>query len=91
MKGTLTRKDLLGLWSVLWRLLLFGPILLPLGFALLVIVLGFATLPPFYALIFIINGKVFMGIGVAIVWFILFRLSRRLLRRLTEGVEYAGI
>jgi hypothetical protein len=91
MKGVLTKQDLFGLWSVLWRLAVFGTILLPLGFALLILLLAFVFVPPLYAVICIIDGRLVLGIGVAVVWLLLLRVSRGLLCRFSEGIEYAGI
>jgi hypothetical protein len=91
MKDRITRDDLSGLWSLLWRVALFGTILLPLGAALLVLLLAFVCTPPVYAVACLIDGRPFLGLGVVLLWLILLRLARKLLRRFTEGFEHASI
>ncbi|HEY6167077.1 MAG TPA: hypothetical protein VI454_03495 [Verrucomicrobiae bacterium] len=91
MTNKLTREEWKSLWGILWRLLLFGPILLPLGAALLFLVAGFVFVPPCYAFMAIVDGHVLRGIVVAAAWLVLFRLNRNLLRKMFEGLEYSGI
>ena len=86
-----TKEEWNGLWAILWRLVLFGPILLPLGFGLLMIALGLLAGPPIYAARAIANGQWLMGLTIAAVWCCTLRLTRGLLRRLFEGIEYSGI
>jgi hypothetical protein len=91
MKRVLTKEDWKSLWGILWRVLLFGPILFPLGVAILVLILGFLLIPPCYALLAITSGDVLLGLAVGGVWLVLLRFSRRLLRKVFEGWEYTGI
>ena len=93
MKHKITREDFSGLWSLLWRVVLFGTVLLPLGAALLVLLLAWVCGPPVYAVACFVDGRPFLGLGVVLGWLISLRLARGrgLLRRFSEGIEYAGI
>ena len=87
----LTQNDWKGLWAILWRILIFGPIVGLLGLALFFLVIaGFAGLPIYAALAFF-TGDWILGIVALSVWAVVLRFRRPLLRWAFEGFEYAGI
>ncbi len=59
--------------------------------ALFALLVALVVIPPFYAITCLIDGHVLLGIGVAVTWLMLFRFSRGLLRKFSDGFEYAGI
>jgi len=87
----LTKNDWKGLWAILWRVLIFGPILWILGFALLLLVTGAFVAPPIYAAVAFFSGDWLFGIAAIIAWFVVLHFRRPLLRWTFEGIEYAGI
>ena len=87
----LTKDDYKGLWAVLWRVLILGPILWILGLALLVLVMGAFVAPPLYAALAFFTGDWVFGVAALIGWFVVLRFRRPLLRWALEGIEYAGI
>ena len=90
MRG-LTKNDCKGLWAILWRVLIFGPILWTLGLALLLLVIAAFVAPPLYAAVAFFTSDWLSGIAALIVWLILLRLRRRILRWALEGIEYGSI
>jgi hypothetical protein len=87
----LTKDDYKGLWAVLWRVLILGPILWIFGLALLVLVIGAFVAPPLYAALAFFTGDWLFGFAALFVWFVVLRFRRPLLRWALEGIEYAGI
>ena len=86
---TLTKNDWRGLWAVLWRFLLFGPILLPIGFVILVVAMA-ATVAPFaYAAVLMTSGHFLLGMLLAFLWSAALWLARPVFDWLFEGLEYA--
>ena len=87
----LTKNDYRGLWGVLWRVLVFGPIIWLLGLALLALVIGAFLAPPIYAGFALLSGDWLLGSAVLIPWFVLLSFSRPILRWTLEGIEYGSI
>ena len=95
MRRVLPNQDWKGLWAVLWRLALFGTILLPVFIALLTFLIAFLLVPPMFAIIAFADGEVVRGTVVAVLWLVSVIYGRRLLRRLfagmCEGWEYGSL
>ena len=78
-------------WSLLWRLQLFGPILMPLG-ALLLACAFAALLGPFsYSVILFVEHRYGLGAVVLVAAIISTPLSWRFLNWLLEGYEYSSL
>jgi hypothetical protein len=86
-----TRNDWKGLWSVLWRVLILGPIVGIFGLALLVLVIGAFVALPIVAVVALSDGDWFPGIAALGAWLVVMRFRRPLLRWTFEGFEYTGI
>jgi hypothetical protein len=91
MKSGMTKGDWKNLWAILWRMLLFGPVLLPLGFALLLLISVVAFGPICYGLVLILGGHTFWGCTVLAAWLIVLRMARPVFRRVFDGIKYAGV
>jgi hypothetical protein len=78
------------LWGILWRTLLFGPILFPIGACLLALVLGFLVAPPIYAGALIFQGHWIFAVALGATWFVLLLWARPRLRRVFDGFEWAS-
>jgi hypothetical protein len=87
----LTKNDWKGLLSVLWRVLIFGPILWIVGSALLMLIIAAFVLPPIYAAVAFFNGDWLYGIAALITWILVLRFRRPILRWALEGIEYGSI
>ena len=87
----LTRNERIGLWAILWRVLIFGPFLGILGLALLVLVIALFIAPPVYALISFFTGDWLFGIVALIPWLVVLRFRRRILLWTFEGIDYGNI
>jgi hypothetical protein len=79
------------LWSLLWRMLLFGPVLMPLGVVLLA--LGFVALfgPYFFGALMLLQERyalTMLMFSVAILWT---PLACRFLKWLLRGIEDASL
>jgi hypothetical protein len=79
------------LWSLLWRLLIIGPILMPFGLLLLIAVLASIIAPPVYVLCVSIEGHYIVGPVMFLVWLGWLRFGCRLLRWLLQGIEYSSL
>lgn len=91
MRSRITSDELKGLWGILWRFLLLGPILLPLGLALFVLAIAISFAPIAFGVYLMCSEHVVWGIVVCLAWMTVLRMSRRLFQKLLDGVEYAGI
>ena len=95
MKGSGARSDVKGLWSILWRCMLFIPIMLPVGLFLLILPLVTVILPPIAALIYFVADDTVMGLTILVPWlawmFLGRKLRKKLYRVIFEGWEYGGI
>ena len=87
----LTKNGWKGLWAVLWRALLFGPILGVLGSALLFLVIAAFLVPPLYAVFAFFTGDWIFGLMALVVWGVVLWFHRPILDWTLEGFEYAGI
>jgi hypothetical protein len=87
----LTKNDCKGLWAILWRTLIFGPILWIVGLLLLMSVLGAFIVPPIYAVLAFFTGDWLWGITALIAWLVVLRFRKPLLRWAFEGIEHAGM
>jgi len=85
----LTKNDGKGLWAILWRVLIFGPILWIFGLALLLLVMAAFIAPPFYAAFALYSGDWLLGVASLMGWFVVLRFRRPILRWLLEGIEYS--
>lgn len=79
------------LWSVLWRTLVFGPILWPLGVLALVGVLASMVSTPIYACVLVIEEHYFFASVVLLAWVFWLRHGFRLLRWMLQGSEYSSL
>lgn len=87
----LTKKEWKGLWSVLWRVLIFGPIVGLFGLALLgLVIAAFAGLP-LYAVLGFLAGDWLLSSAALIAWSVALRFHRPILRWALEGLEHAGL
>lgn len=91
MKRCLSKSEWAGLWAILWRMVVFGPILMPLGVALFLGTVVGIFAPPGYALIAFITGDYVSGLLILAGWLIFMRLTRRLRRQLLAGIEYSSL
>lgn len=57
----LTKNEWKGLWAILWRVLIFGPILGILGLAVLLLVIAAFVAPPPYAALAFLTGEWLKG------------------------------
>jgi hypothetical protein len=87
----LTKNEWRGLWAILWRVLIFGPILGILGLALLLLVIAAFVAPPPYAALAFLTGDWLKGSAALLGWFVLLRFRRPILRWTFEGMAYASI
>jgi hypothetical protein len=87
----LTKHDWQGLWAILWRVLLFGPIVWVLGLFLLVLVIAAFVVPPLYAAAAFITGDWLYGIAALAAWAVVLRFRRPILHWTREGIEYGSI
>jgi hypothetical protein len=79
------------LWSVLWRTLIFGPILMPLGAAALAAVLASIFASPVFIGILFIEGHYFLAPVALVGWLFWLRTGFRLLRWMLQGMEYSSL
>ena len=87
----LTKNDWKGLWAILWRVLIFGPVLGILGLVLFFLVIAAFVAPPFYAGFAFFAGDWIFGIIALAVWAVVLRFRRPILRWTLEGIEHVGI
>ena len=87
----LTKNDRKGLWAILWRVLVFGPIVWIVGLALLVLLIGAFVVPPIYAALAFFTGDWLLSIAALIPWFVVIRFRRPILRWALEGIDYGSI
>ena len=80
-----------GLCALLWRILVFGPIVWAVGSILLVLVMSAFVAPPIYAALAFFTGDWLLGIAALIPWFVVLRFRRPILRWTLEGIEYASL
>ena len=79
------------IWSLLWRALIIGPILMPFGLLFFVAILASILAPPLYVVRLLIDGHYFAGPVVFVVWLGWLRFGFRLLRWTMQGMEYSSI
>ncbi len=87
----LTKNEWKALWAILWRVLIFGPILGVLGLALLLLVIAAFVVPPVYAAFALSTGDWIFGLMALVAWSVVLRFRRPILRWTLEGIEYASI
>ncbi len=87
----LTKNEWKALWAILWRVLIFGPILGVLGLALLLLVIAAFVVPPVYAAFALSTGNWIFGLMALVAWGVVLRFRRPILRWTLEGIEYASI
>jgi len=87
----LTKNDLKGLWAVLWRSLILGPVIWILGTALLTLVIAAFFVPPIYAVLAFYTGDWLVGILALITWFVFLHFRRPILRWTLQGIEFGVI
>ena len=81
----------MGLWAVLWRVLVLCPILWIFGLAFLLVVVAALVVPPFYAAFAIFTGDWLFAAAALLGWFVVLRFRRPLLRWTLQGIEYASL
>ncbi len=87
----LTKNEWKGLWAILWRVLIFGPILGILGLALLLLVIAAFVAPTPYAALAFLTGDWLEGAAALLGWLVVLRFRRPIVRWTFEGMEYASI
>lgn len=86
-----TKSDRKGLWGILWRSLVLGPIIWISGSLLLTLIIAAFVAPPLYAVFALLAGDWVLGIAALIPWFALLCFRKPILRWTFEGIEYGGI
>lgn len=76
------------LWSILWRLLLFGPFLLPIGLLMFLLLLASAAAPLGFGVGLVIEGRYLLGGLVLALWGLWLYSGRRFYARMLEGWQY---
>jgi hypothetical protein len=79
------------LWSLLWRTLIIGPILMPFGMVFLAGVVASILGPPFYVCILFMHGRYFVGPFLFVAWLVWLRFGLKLLRWTLRGIEYSSL
>ena len=87
----LTKNEWRGLWAILWRVLIFGPILGVVGLALLVLVMAAFVAPLPYAALAFLTGDWLRGTAALLGWFVVLRFRRPIFRWTFEGMAYSNI
>jgi hypothetical protein len=87
-KGCIPRWPL---WSLLWRLLILGPVLMTIGLCLLVGMIASMIAPPVYAISLVVGGDFLLGLAVLAGWVLWLPWGCRLWRWMMQGQEYAGL
>ena len=87
----LTKDDWKGLWAVVWRLLILGPIIGIVGLALLLLVTGVFVGLPIYSVSAFFSGDWSFGVAAFMAWLVALRFGRPLLRWTFDGFEHTGI
>ena len=78
-------EDLRGLWSVAWRALLLGPVVVPLGYLALILGVVSLVFPPAYCIVCLYTGDYLLGALAAIGWAVWLRVAPRFLRPMFEN------
>ncbi len=91
MPSRITSEELKGLWAIGWRFLLLGPILLPIGLAILGLVIVIVLGPFCYGIYLMCSEHIIWGVVVSLAWCVVLKMSRFLFQKLLDGAEYAGI
>lgn len=76
------------LWSILWRLLVFGPILLPIGLLMFFLLIASAAAPLGYGVGLVIEGRYLMGGFVLVLLSMWLYFGRRFYAWMLEGWQY---
>ncbi|HEY9171129.1 MAG TPA: hypothetical protein VI136_02480 [Verrucomicrobiae bacterium] len=87
----LTKNEWKGLWAILWRVLVLGPIVGLFGLALLVMIIAVFLGPPAYAAFAFLSGDWLLGIVALAGWSVVLCFRRPFLRWTLEGIEHASI
>ena len=79
------------IWSLLWRIVVFGPVLMPLG--MLVLAAAFVALlaPWGFAGILFLEGSYFLGAALLLVGAASAPFTVRLIGWLLRGIEYSDL
>jgi hypothetical protein len=79
------------IWSLLWRMLVFGPVLMPLG--LLVLAAAFAALfaPWIFAIVLFLEDRYLPGALLLAVGAVSARFTSRFIGWLLRGIEYSSL
>lgn len=87
----LTKNEWKGLWALLWRVLIFGPIVGLFGLALLLLVMAAFIGLPLYAVFAFFAGYWLQGIVALGAWAVVLRFRKPILHWTLEGIEHASI
>ncbi len=79
------------IWALLWRMVLFGPILWTLGLGFFVVVLASVVGLPFFAVIIALDDHSWLGAGLFVAWIAWYRHGKRLLGWLLQGIEFSSL
>jgi len=79
------------IWALLWRMLVFGPILWMTGLAFFMVVLTSVIVLPFFAIIVGLDDHWWLGMLMFVIWLIWYRQGKRLLGWLLQGIEFSSL
>lgn len=88
---TFTKTDWRSIRALLWRVLLFAPLVWPLGLAWLVLLLAALVSVPFFALTQFILGEYLWCVVAASSWLVYLRYFPRLWQWTWAGREYSAL
>lgn len=79
------------IWALAWRYILWLPLLVPIGTAMLILFFAYPIVPPVYAIAFIVTGDWPWGLGLLVVWGIGMYFYKRLCSKISEGWHGGGL
>ena len=79
------------LWSLLWRLLIFGPIIMTTGLVAFGAVITSIVGPPFYVIVLVVGQQYVLALLVVALWLACLPWAIRLWKWMMQGVAYAGL
>src|SRR5208283_558969 len=79
------------LWSVLWRTLVFGPILWPFGALFFLMVAVSICGPPICVFVLFVDGRYLLAPLLLAGWLSWLRFGVKLLRWMSQGFGYSGL
>ena len=84
-------SDAKGLWALLWRMFVFGPMIAIFGTLLLIVVLALTFVLPTYAVIFGIGGEYGRALLCVAAWLLWLKFGGHVRRFAFEGFEHGSL